>query len=325
MYAIKFKNLYYPKIWGGRSMEEFRSNLPKGKIGESWDVACHKNGMSIVANGEYKGMTFDVLIEKFGDKLLGTKITKDRFPLLLKLINAKDKLSLQVHPSSEYGLKYENDSGKTEAWYVMDVEEGANLIIGTKDCTKEKFIEAIKNGTFDDVVNKVYVKKGEVYFLKSGLIHGIGGGVTVVEIQQNSDITYRVYDYNRGRELQIEKALDVIDFSLKGERNQGIKVSYNGYEKTYYSLTKEFSLEKYDISEQMSDESDKERFYILTCVEGCGTLKYHCGEEKITKGDSIFIPASLGKYKITGQLEILKSYVPDVEKVEKEILSIIEK
>ncbi|MDM8312096.1 mannose-6-phosphate isomerase, type 1 [Clostridium cadaveris] len=325
MYAIRFENLYYPKIWGGRSMEAFRVDLPQGNIGESWDVACHKNGMSIVTNGEYKGMALDKLIEKLGDKLLGTKITKDRFPLLLKVINAKDKLSLQVHPDDEYGLQYENDLGKTEAWYVMDVEEGANLIVGTKDCTKEKFIDAIKNGTFDECVNKVYVKKGEVYFVKSGLVHGIGEGVTVVEIQQNSDTTYRVYDYNRGRELQIEKALDVIDFSLKGKKSEGIKISYNGYEKVYYCLNPYFCLEKYTISETMMEESDEERFFILTCVDGCGTLEYADGNEKIKKGDSIFIPASLGQYRITGQLELLKSYVPDVKKVEKEILDIIEK
>ena len=245
MYAIKFENLYYPKIWGGRSMKNFRESLPQGDIGESWDVACHKNGMSIVSNGEYKGMAFNELIERFGDDILGTRISKDRFPLLLKVINAKDKLSLQVHPDDEYGLKYENDLGKTEAWYVMDVEEGANLIVGTKDCTKEKFIEAVEKGTFDQCVNKIYVEKGQVYFVKSGLVHGIGEGVTIVEIQQNSDTTYRVYDYNRGRELHIEKALDVIDFSLEGKRSEGIKVCFEGYEKIYYCLNPYFSLEKW--------------------------------------------------------------------------------
>ncbi len=325
MYAIKFENLYYPKIWGGRSMENFREVLPQGDIGESWDVACHKNGMSIVSNGEYKGMAFNELIEKFGDDILGTKISKDRFPLLLKIINAKDKLSLQVHPDDEYGLKHEKDLGKTEAWYVMDVEEGANLIVGTKDCTKEKFIEAVEKGTFDQCVNKVYVEKGQVYFVKSGLVHGIGEGVTVVEIQQNSDTTYRVYDYNRGRELHIKKALDVIDFSLEGKRSEGLKVSFKGYEKIYYCLNPYFSLEKYNISETMSEESDEERFFILTCVDGCGILECNGGKEEIKKGDSIFIPASLGNYSITGKLEILKSYVPDVKKVEKEILNIVEK
>ena len=143
MYAIKFENLYYDKIWGGRDFKEFRHNLPKGNIGESWDVACHKNGMSIVANGLLKGKRFDDIIRKYGHSLVGTDISTERFPLLLKLINSKENLSVQVHPDDEYAKKYENDYGKTEAWYVIDAKPGAKLIVGTKKCTKEEFAWAI--------------------------------------------------------------------------------------------------------------------------------------------------------------------------------------
>lgn len=321
MYPIKFENIYYDKIWGGRDFELFRNNLPEGKIGESWDIACHPNGTGIVSNGEFKGMSFDKLIEVKREELLGTEIKKDRFPLLLKLINAQDKLSVQVHPDDEYGLKVENDLGKTEAWYVVEAFEGANLVVGTKNCTREQFVKAIETGSFDDYLNKIPVKKGEVYFVKSGLVHAIGEGVIIAEIQQNSDTTYRVYDYNRGREIHVEKALDVIDFSLNGERSTGIKIEKSNYDKTIHAVCKHFSLEEYDIHGILNEESDEERFYIFTCVEGSGEVTYKNGKESINKGDSILIPATLGKYSISGNLKVLKSYVPNIEKVQSAIMS----
>lgn len=324
MYPLKFKNLYYDKIWGGRDLEKYRNNLPEGKIGESWDVACHKHGMSIVANGEYSGERFDDLIKKLGNKLLGDKINLEKFPLLIKLINAKDNLSVQVHPNDKYAAEVEGELGKTETWYVVDAFEGANLVVGTKNCTKEQFESALKNGTLDKYLNRVPVKKGDVYFVKSGLVHAIGQGVIIAEIQQSSDTTYRVYDYNRGRELQVKKAMDVIDFSLKGKRSKGLKVEDENYNKTYFNLCDKFSLEVYDVKTSVKETSDKERFYIFTCVGGEGKIYYKGGNEKINSGDSILIPAYLGDYEIKGQLKLVKSYVPDVKKVENEIKSNIE-
>lgn len=323
MHPLKFENLYYEKIWGGRDLEIFRSNLPEGNIGESWDVACHENGMSIVANGEYKGMTLREVIEKQGEKLIGTKMDKEFFPLLVKLINAKDKLSVQVHPDDQYAGIHENDMGKTEAWYVVEALEGANLIVGTKDCTKEQFRQAIQQGTLNKYLNEIQVKKGEVYFIQSGLVHAIGEGVIIAEIQQNSDTTYRVFDYNRGRELHIDKALDVVDVSLQGEKSRCITVNFDGYSKSYHCLNKNFSLEVYDIKEQVVEKSDRGRFFIFTVVEGNGTISYSDGEEDIHMGDSILIPASLGEYCIKGRVKMIKSYVPDVDEVEKEILSYV--
>lgn len=326
MYPLKFENLYYGKIWGGRDFNLFRDNLPEGNIGESWDVACHKNGTSIVANGELKGKRLDNLIEQMGDRLIGTSLSKEWFPLLIKLINAKDSLSVQVHPDDEYGKRVEGDMGKTEVWYVMDAKEGAYLVIGTKDnVSKEQFKKAIENGTLEKYMNKVYVKKGEVYFIKSGLIHAIGEGVTVAEIQQNSDTTYRVYDYNRGRELHIEKALDVVDLNLKCKKSNGLSVKEDGFEKIYLCLCKDFSLERYDIVTEVTELSDKERFYVFTCVEGNGEIICDNRIEKIKMGDSVLIPASLGKYVLRGNMSLLRSYVPDINKVKKEILKIVEK
>ena len=326
MYPIKFENLYYERIWGGKDLEKFRNNVPEGVIGESWDIACHKNGTGKVANGELKGKGFDEVIKEYGNKFLGNSISiAEDFPLLIKLITAKDKLSVQVHPNDEYAKKVENDLGKTEAWYVVDAEEGASLIVGTKDCDKETFKKAIEDGNLDKYLNKIPVKKGDFFYVQSGLVHAICEGILIAEIQQSSDTTYRVYDYNRGREIHVEKALDVIDFSLKGENTQGITIKNDGYDKTYLCLGEYFTIQKYEVNTSVKEASDEDRFYLFTCVDGEGTIKYNGGEEKISMGDSIFIPASLGDYELCGKFTLLKSYVPDVKIEEENIIKVVRK
>ncbi len=325
MYPIKFENLYYERIWGGKDLEKFRNNVPEGVIGESWDIACHKNGTGKVENGELKGKTFDEVIQLYGEKLLGKEMDKKEFPLLIKLITAQDKLSVQVHPNDEYANRIEKDSGKTEAWYVVAAEQGASLIVGTKDCDKEKFKKAIDKGDLDECLNKISVKKGDFFYVQSGLVHAICEGVLIAEIQQNSDTTYRVYDYNRGREIHVEKALEVIDFSLEGKKSNGILIQKDGYDKTYLCLGEYFTIQKYKINISAKEKSDENRFYLFTCVEGNGVIKYKGGEEKILMGDSIFIPATLGAYELIGDFTLLKSYVPSLKNEEEDILSIIEK
>lgn len=324
MYPLKFKNIYFEKIWGSQALSTIRDNVPKGKIGESWDVACHDKAMSIVANGKYKGMRLDELIEQKNELLLGRELAGKKFPLLIKFLSSGEKLSVQVHPDDEYARKYENgELGKTEAWYIVEAKEDAYIILGTNGCTKEEFEKSIEDGTVEKHMNKINVKKGDVYYLKSGLIHTMGPGIIAAEIQQNSDTTYRVYDYDRGRETHIDKALDVIRFDYKGKKSEGLLVERNGYNKTYYCLSKYFSLEVYDIFESITEKSDEERFYIFTAVEGKGTIQYDDGEVDFKKGDSIFVPATLGNYTIQGHCRLIKSYVPDVDAVEKEILDII--
>lgn len=325
MYPIKFENIYYERIWGGKDLEKFRDNVPDGVIGESWDIACHKNGTGKVKNGKLKGKTFYEIIKLYGEKLLGTKIDTKEFPLLIKLITAQGKLSVQVHPNDEYANRVEKDSGKTEAWYVVDAKENASLIVGTKNCDKEKFKEAINEGNLDKYLNKIFVKKGDFFYILSGLVHSICEGVLIAEIQQNSDTTYRVYDYNREREIHVEKALDVIDFSLEGKNSNGILIQKDGYDKTYLCLGEYFTIQKYKINISAKEKSEAERFYLFTCVEGNGAIKYSGGEEKILMGDSIFIPATLGDYELIGNFTLLKSYVPNLKSEEKDILSIIEK
>lgn len=311
MYPIKFENLYYEKIWGGRDFESFRENLPHGDIGESWDIACHHNGMSIVSNGYLKGKTFEELIKEYGTELLGESFENKEFPLLVKLINSKEKLSVQVHPSDEYAKRVENSLGKTEAWYVVDAKPGASLIVGTKNCDKAIFEKAIRECKTEEYLNKIEVKKGDCFLINSGLVHAICEGVIIAEIQQSSDITYRIYDYGRPREIHVEKSMDVIDFNLKPINASGKKlVSFCGYEKGILCASEYFTIEKYVVSSEVSENSDINKFFIFTCVDGKGTIISEDGTKMdILKGDSILIPAKLGKYTIQGELTLLKSYV----------------
>ena len=307
MYPIRFENLYFDKIWGGRDFEKFRYNLPKGNIGESWDIACHQNGNGIVANGKFKGMKFSELIEKYSNEIFGDIIINYEFPLLVKLINSNEYLSVQVHPNDEYAKKLENSYGKTEAWYVIDAKDDAELIVGTNGCTREEFEIAINNDNIEKYLNRIKIRKGDAFLINSGLIHAIGSGVVIVEIQQNSDITYRIYDYGRPRELHIEKALEVIDFNSKPQKLVENYKNYDGYKYTKLCRNNYFEIDKCEIHSKYKTISEVEYFSIITCVEGKGLINYKNKSESIVKGDSILIPAQLGKYEIAGNLEILIS------------------
>lgn len=341
MYPIRFENVYYEKIWGGRDLEAFRNNLPSGDVGESWDIACHPSGTGVVANGELKGKKFDEIISEFGHALVGSKVSTEKFPLLVKLINSGEKLSVQVHPGDEYAQRVENQLGKTEAWYVVNAKPGAKLIVGTKNCDKEVFAKAIEEGKSEDYLNVVDVKKGDCFLINSGLVHAICEGLIIVEIQQNSDVTYRVYDYGRPREIHVEKSLDVIDFKLRAENLSNKEVvKFDGFSKVDFGENKYFGMQKINIETEWNDCSNEEKFFILTCVDGCGIIE-SCGTvesdgavegdgtngqvnetngqvdkdmikqgfcEEIKMGDSYLIPATLGKYVVKGNLAVIKSY-----------------
>ncbi|WP_346940044.1 type I phosphomannose isomerase catalytic subunit [uncultured Clostridium sp.] len=314
MYPIKFENLYYEKIWGGRKLEEYRINLPKGNIGESWEIACHKNGMSIVSNGKYKGKALIEIIKKYknlivGDKIYTDKFTDKDFPLLIKIINSNDNLSVQVHPNDEYAHRLENDNGKVEAWYIIDCEEEAEIIVGTKGCTKEEFKRSCEDGTVEDCMNKISVKPGELFLIEPGLLHSIGKGILLAEIQQNSDITYRVYDYHRGRKLHVDKALDVINFN---DEPKIICIKNNLVIENYTNLEK-FNIDIYNIKGSYNESSDKNKFFIFTCVEGKGKISFidegvrQCID--ISTLESFLIPAYLGDYILIGNMKLIKSYI----------------
>lgn len=305
-------------IWGGRALiDDYGFETDGDNAAEAWLLSCHKDGPSFVTNGEYKGKTLLEVIEKEGKAVLGTNNAEIRdFPVLIKIIDARDKLSVQVHPDDEYAYKYENENGKTEAWYVLKCDEGASLIYGMKhSMSREEFAASIENGTLLDDVNVVNVKPGDVVFIPSGMLHAIGEGILLAEVQQSSNSTYRVFDYNRRdkngnlRELHVKKAVDVVDlgvtevdFSADGKAE-----STDGAVKTFLTGCRYFSMTKVDVDGDYCDEATEKSFVSLLVLDGEGKLTSGEQEISLKKGSSIFIPASHGKYFVTGKLEILET------------------
>lgn len=309
MYPLKFENLYYPKIWGGREFSKFRDNVPNEDIGESWDVACHRNGMSIVKNGKYKGKSLKELIDLKKEELLGCDVD-DEFPLLVKLINSNKKLSIQVHPSDQQADTSKGESGKVEAWYVIEASKGANLSIGfDNDYSKEQIRKAIKTRELEKYINNIKVKKGDMFFIDAGTVHSIGEGVVIAEIQQNSDTTFRLHDFERNRELHVQEGLKVIDISKKIRQSEHKMERNDGYCKSMLCECEHFTIEKFKIDTRLQSKSNTKKFHIYTCVEGGGIIISKEETVSIKKGDSVLIPATMGVYEIKGQLEVLKSYV----------------
>jgi mannose-6-phosphate isomerase len=319
MELIKLEAALKDYIWGGNKLKQFyNKKTNKEIVSESWELSTHNDGSSIISSGLNKGKLFKDYINDNGLDVVGTN-SKDFpfFPILIKFIDARDNLSIQVHPSDEYALKNENSFGKTEVWYVLDAEPGAYLYYGFKDeITKEEMSERIKNNTFLEVLRKVEVKPGDVAFIESGTIHAIGAGLMVCEIQQNSNITYRVYDFGRvgkdgnPRELHIEKALDVTNLKpIAQEVKKSMLKDFDGYKLGNMASCQYFTSDVLDLDGEFKDLVDTTTFKAYTVVEGSG--KIYSTNELFTciKGDTFFAPANIGEIKITGNAKIIISYV----------------
>lgn len=313
MEILKLKPVFKDYIWGGtRLRDDFGLECDTEPIAEGWMLSCHKDGKSIVSGGKYDGLSLEEVINRNGRKnVLGEKSTAfPYFPILIKLIDAKDNLSIQVHPDNDYAARVEHEFGKTEIWYVLDAAEGAQLIYGfKKKISSQDFKAAIQNNTLMDVLNVVDVKKGDLFYIEAGTVHAIGKGALIAEIQQNSNSTYRVYDYGRPgkdgkpRELHIKKAVDVskteppkYDIKPFGEE----KKVCGG---TSQLLTKcdLFTVYRYKINKIMEFISDSESFNHILVTDGKGKIN----GEPLKKGDSFFVPANFGKYEISGNAEII--------------------
>lgn len=324
LYPLFFEPDYKERVWGGTSLQDkLNKKIPNEHTGESWEVACHDNGDSIIRNGVYSGKTLKEILKSHGKDLIGYEMSgDDKFPLLIKFIDAKDKLSVQVHPEDDYAMRVENgELGKSEAWYILDAKPGAKLIAGLKDgVTKDDFVKALDEGRLEEVLNEVEVKMGDVINIPAGFVHAIEDGILLAEIQQNSDTTYRVYDWNRVgldgnmRELHVDKSLDVIDFEGKHSKDiatgLGIKVGENDI--IYYVANSYFSLEKVLLKEEMKQNTDN-KFHIYICVAGEGKVIHAQKEYPFTLGDSFMLPAALGDYALAGQAELIKTYVPNIQ------------
>jgi mannose-6-phosphate isomerase len=311
MYPIKFHSIYKEKIWGGRRLEAFRDDLPANvKIGESWDIACHSYANSVVASGPFKGMTLKDLISQYGKDLMGARLDTSWFPLSIKIITTDEKLSIQVHPSEAYAKSMGLSGGRTEAWYIIDADPGAFLYLGIKDCTRESFKQALEDGTYEDCINKIFVKPGDMFYVKSGLLHAIGGGITLLEVHQNVEKEFRIFDYNRGRELDLKQAYEVLEFEQADVESDYRLLTHKGNQIKEYNLPADFNIEVYTVRDALYQTSDRNRFHIFTCVEGKGVIRYGEQQSTIEKGDSYLIPAVLGPYELDGNMTLVKSYVP---------------
>lgn len=322
MYPIKFKKCFIDKVWGGRAFETVLGmTLPENRsIGESWEVSSHKNGMSIVENGEFAGMTLETLKDKYGAEILGKDVFErfeGKFPILIKYLDVNDRLSVQVHPSDEYALKVEGEFGKSECWYIIDASEDAKLILGLKPgMTRETFLEKSKNKDFKNMFNEVSVKKGDFIDITPGVVHAsLEGSVLLCETQQNSDTTYRIYDFDRTvngvpRPLHLEKAADVINFGevpvvTKENSRQNIKL--RNCVKQELVRCKYFNVDKLRINGIFHDEIS-ENFKVYSILEGEGDIIYNDIKYPARKGDTYFIPANMNVL-VDGNIEILKSFM----------------
>lgn len=314
LYPLKFKKVLIPKVWGGRNLQEkLGIELPDDRnFGESWEVSSHKNGMSEVENGYLSGRQLQSLLEEFKQELVGEEIyTKygNRFPLLIKYLDVNDRLSIQVHPSDEYALKNHNELGKCESWFIMYASDDAKLIMGMKKgINKEKFLEKTKNNDFEDLFNVVSVKTGDIIDVIPGSVHAsLEGSVIFAEIQENSDITYRIYDFDRldngkKRELHLDRAAEVIDFDLIPEvRNTNFK---DDEIRKNISNTDFYSIDRIKILDEFEDSY--KNMLIYSILEGEGVIEYLGENLKIKKGETVLIPANI-KVKVKGSLELLRS------------------
>ena len=322
MYPIKFKKCFIDKVWGGRAFETVLGmTLPENRsIGESWEVSSHKNGMSIVENGEFAGMTLEALKDKYGAEILGKDVFErfeGKFPILIKYLDVNDRLSVQVHPSDEYALKIEGEFGKSECWYIIDASEDAKLILGLKPgMTRETFLEKSKNKDFKNMFNEVSVKKGDFIDITPGVVHAsLEGSVLLCETQQNSDTTYRIYDFDRTvngvpRPLHLEKAADVINFGevpVVTEESSRQNIKLRNCVKQELVRCKYFNVDKLKINGIFHDEIS-ENFKVYSILEGEGDIIYNDIKYPVRKGDTYFIPANMNVL-VDGNIEILKSFM----------------
>jgi mannose-6-phosphate isomerase len=323
LYPLKFKPVYKDYVWGGRGFERLGRTLPEGIVAESWEVSCHRNGVSVVSNGALEGTSLPDAIKLYGRELIGSSLPDrdvEKFPLLVKLIDADKNLSVQVHPGDEYARTHENgEYGKNEMWFIISARPGARLVYDVRPgTTRERFAALVRENRVEECLNTVEVSPGDAVYIPSGLVHAIGQGIMLAEVQQNSDTTYRVYDYGRtDRQLHIEKALEVIDFASAGRRQKytGLKTDLGGgSSRTFVTACRYFAVEAWDISGQVDLNANGEKFYLYTFFEGSGEISWKNGKEKVTAGESLFIPASLGEYALNGGLKGIRAYIPDIEK-----------
>lgn len=308
MYPLKFHPILKERLWGGRKIKDvLGKEIPNELTGESWEISTVNGDISIVSNGELSGTSLQELIERYSEDLLGKSVIErfgEDFPILIKFIDAKLDLSIQLHPNDKLAKERHDSFGKTEMWYIMDADDGASLIVGfNRNVSKEEYVKSLAADQLLDLLNYEKVAEGDAFFINTGKIHAIGAGVMLAEIQQTSDITYRVFDFNRRdkhgnlRELHTEQALDAIDYKKKKD----FKIDYsnkrdqiNNMVDCPYFTTKFLHLSN-DFDQNVSQ---RDSFTIYMCVGGSASIENENGVETLKKGETLLVPAKSSRIKI---------------------------
>ncbi len=319
LYPIKFSPILKDKIWGGQKLKTILnkdSDLPN--IGESWEISDVEGDTSMVSNGSLTGKSLKDLLETYKGQFVGEKNYKvfgNKFPLLIKFIDAREDLSIQLHPNDELAAKRHNSFGKTEMWYTVQADEGSNLIVGfNQDMTADKYLSHLENKTLTEILNFDDVKVGDTYFIEVGRIHAIGAGVMVAEIQQTSDITYRVYDWDRvddegnGRELHNDLAIDAFDFNMPD--NFRVNYSKDHNQSNDMVSCPYFTTNYLKVTETLQKKNKQDSFVIYMCVDGDAEILVDGVSESIKKGETILLPAVIKDYEIVSKnATLLEVYV----------------
>lgn len=321
LYPLKFKTIFKDKIWGGQKINTYlgKDFLPLSNCGETWEISGVKSDVSVVENGELANESLASLLESYKEELVGASVYQrfgNEFPLLVKFIDANDDLSIQVHPDDKLAKKRHNSFGKTEMWYVIQADEGASLIAGfSQKVNEDIYLEKLNSGKLNDILNKEEVKAGDVFFLPAGRVHTIGKGLLIAEIQQTSDITYRIYDFDRvddkgnKRELHTQEALAALDYEVYPEYKSVYTRQIN--EPVHVVSCPYFTTNILEYTEAVSRNYSFDSFVIHVCVEGSYTLKYGKASLEVRMGDCVLIPAVIKSVSMETSkgFKILESYI----------------
>ncbi|WP_367773776.1 type I phosphomannose isomerase catalytic subunit [Flavobacterium sp. WC2421] len=317
VYPLQFDPILKDRIWGGEKLKTILNKPIESKItGESWELSTVEGDVSVIANGEFKGKSLTEVIEELPNEILGTEVHKrfgKQFPLLFKYLDAREDLSIQVHPNDELAKKRHNSFGKTEMWYIMQADPDSRIIVGFKEKSNaNEYLEHLKNKTLLSILDDVEVKEGDVFFLETGTVHAIGAGLVVAEIQQTSDITYRIYDFDRvdaqgnTRELHIDLALEAINYD-KVEAYRSYKKDEN-VSNTIVNCPY-FTTNFIPLEDTVNVSKTGNSFTVYMCVDGEFELEYDMNIYTYKKGDTVLIPAAMDYYVITGKASILEIYI----------------
>ena len=317
LYPLQFEPILKERIWGGEKLKTILNKPIVSKItGESWELSTVQGDVSVVANGVLKGKSLMDLIEETPDAILGTKVYErfgKQFPLLFKYLDAREDLSIQVHPNDKLAKERHNSFGKTEMWYVMQADADARIIVGFKeDSSKEEYLKHLNDNTLVSILDDVKAKSGDVFFLETGTVHAIGAGLVVAEIQQTSDITYRLYDFDRvdaqgnKRELHVDLALDAINYNKVDTQKK-----YDSKNNTSNVVVDcpYFTTNFLPLENKLEVSKSGETFTVYMCIEGSFEIEYEGFKHTYIKGDTVLVPAAINAFVLSGKASILEIYI----------------